>query len=126
MGSVNVSIAGKTFRMACEDGQEEHLESLGRRLNDTIEELREQFGEIGDQRLTVMAAIMIADQQSEAEREVKKLEGELAGLEEARTALIERHENAEAEVARMIDGLAERLDAVAGRLTGTHPLREDR
>ena len=55
MPQVNVTINGKVYRMACDDGQEAHLEGLAERLNVTIDRLRQSFGEIGDQRLTVMA-----------------------------------------------------------------------
>ena len=122
MGQVNVTISGKTFRMACDDGQEEHLAALGQRLSDTIEYLREQFGEIGDQRLTVMAAITMADQYAETERRLRQVEGEIAGLEEARAALAERQEMAETDLARVIEVLAGRLEAVAARLSGSDPL----
>lgn len=124
MGQVNVKISGKTYRMACDDGEEDHLSALGDRLNDTIEFLREQFGEIGDQRLAVMAAITMADQSSETERRLKQLEGEIAGLDEARAALVERQEATEDQIARAIEGLAARLEAVAARLNGTDPLNE--
>jgi cell division protein ZapA len=124
MGQVNVKISGKTYRMACDDGEEDHLSALGDRLNDTIEFLREQFGEIGDQRLAVMAAITMADQSSETERRLKQLEGEIAGLDEARAALVERQEATENQIARAIEGLATRLEAVAARLNGTDPLNE--
>ncbi len=122
MGQVNVTINGKTFRMACDDGQEEHLSNLGEQLSETIEMLRGQFGEIGDQRLTVMAAITMADQYAETEKRLRHVEGEIAGLEEARAALVERQELAEAELAQSIDTLTDRLEAIAGRLNGTDPL----
>ena len=51
MSQVSVVIDGKTFRMACEDGQEAHLEALGRHLDGRIGEMRKAFGEIGDLRL---------------------------------------------------------------------------
>ncbi|MCB1496132.1 MAG: cell division protein ZapA [Bauldia sp.] len=122
MGQVNVTINGRTYRMACDDGQEDHLTGLGQQLSETIEELRGQFGEIGDQRLTVMAAITMADQHSETEKRLRQVEGEIAGLEEARAALVERQERAEAEIAESIEALADRLEAVASRLDGTDPL----
>ena len=122
MGQVNVTINGRTYRMACDDGQEDHLTGLGQQLSETIEELRGQFGEIGDQRLTVMAAITMADQHSETEKRLRQVEGESAGLEEARAALVERQERAEAEIAESIEALADRLEAVASRLDGTDPL----
>lgn len=122
MGQVNVTISGKTFRMACDDGQEEHLEELGRQLGDTIELLRSQFGEIGDQRLTVMAAITLADRYSESERRIGALEAEVGDLQEARAALTVSAESREAELAEALDAIAGRLEAVADRLSGSDPL----
>jgi cell division protein ZapA len=118
MSQVNVTISGKTYRMACDDGQEAHLQSLGDRLNQTIELLRTRFGEIGDQRLTVMAAITLADQFSESDRRLRQLESEVAGLEEARAALIERQDAAEATLATALDTAASRLESLAHRLNG--------
>jgi cell division protein ZapA len=118
MAQVNVTISGKTYRMACDDGQEAHLTALGERLNKTIEMLRERFGEIGDQRLTVMAAITMADQYSETERRLRQVEAEIAGLEEARAAVVERQEHLEANVAGAIEAIAERIEGVAYRLNG--------
>lgn len=118
MASVNVTISGKTYRMACDDGQEAHLTALGDRLNQTIDMLRERFGEIGDQRLTVMAAITMADQFSETERRLRQVEAEIAGLEEARAAVVERQEQLEASVADAIEALAERIEGIAHRVNG--------
>ena len=62
MGTVNATIAGRQFRLACEDGQEEHLQGLAHDIDQRIINLRARFGEIGDTRLTVMAALMVADE----------------------------------------------------------------
>lgn len=118
MAQVNVTISGKTYRMACDDGEEEHLAGLAERLNHSIEQLRVRFGEIGDQRLTVMAAITLADQQAEAERRVVALEAEIAGMEEAHADLIARRETSEAGLAGSIDAVADRLEEIALRLGG--------
>src|ERR1700722_11542814 len=61
MSQVSVTINGRQFRMACEDGQEGHLMNLARDLDIRIDGLRSKFGEIGNTRLTVMAALTIAD-----------------------------------------------------------------
>ena len=66
MAQVNVTINGRQFRMACEDGQEGHLIELARDLDMRISGLRGKFGEIGDTRLTVMAALTVADELAEA------------------------------------------------------------
>jgi len=118
MAQVNVTISGKTYRMACDDGEESHLAGLAERLNRSIEQLRARFGEIGDQRLTVMAAITLADQHAEAERRLRQAEAEVAGLEDAHSDVVERHETAEAGIAETISSIAERVEAIAARIAG--------
>src|ERR1700687_1359788 len=99
MSQVSVTINGRQFRMACEDGQEAHLMELARDLDTRIEGLRSKFGEIGDTRLTVMAALTLADVVSETGQRVKRLEEEIAALQEARAASGERAKAAQASVA---------------------------
>src|SRR5258707_342785 len=89
MSQVTVTINGRQFRLACEDGQEGHLTRLAGELDKRIEELRTRFGEIGDTRLTIMAALMVADEVAENSLKLPKLEDELAALQEARVASAE-------------------------------------
>ncbi|MGA3311287.1 MAG: cell division protein ZapA, partial [Xanthobacteraceae bacterium] len=84
MSQVNVTINGRQFRMACEDGQEGHLLNLARDLDGRIEGLRAKFGEIGDSRLTVMAALTIADELAEMGTRIKRLEEEVTAAQDAR------------------------------------------
>jgi cell division protein ZapA len=116
MAQVNVTISGKTYRMACDDGEEAHLTGLAERLNRSVEQLRARFGEIGDQRLTVMAAITIADQHAETERRLLAAEAEIAALEDAHADLVGRHDAAEANVVGTIASLADRLEDIADRI----------
>ncbi len=118
MAQVNVTISGKKYRMACDDGEEERLVMLAEHLNRSIEALRERFGEIGDQRLTVMAAITFADQQAESEQRLRDLEAEITDSDDARAALAERQTTVEAGLSTAIDALAERVEALAARLNG--------
>src|SRR5262249_46368299 len=74
MTQVTATIAGRQYRLACEDGQEEHLQSLANDIEKLIIDLRRKFGEIGDTRLTVMAALMLADELAEAERKMRRFE----------------------------------------------------
>jgi cell division protein ZapA len=126
MAQVNVTISGKTYRMACEDGQEQHLAGMAERLNDSIEQLRARFGEIGDQRLTVMAAITLADRNAEAERRLQQVQAELAGLEEARAAVVERQAGLEDRVAVAIEDVAARMEALTARVSGGNGHDADR
>ena len=85
MAQVPITIAGRTYRMACGDGEEAHLEGLAAELEGRISELRGAFGEIGDQRLIVMAALAFADERFEALKKIKALEAhaqELAAANE--------------------------------------------
>ncbi|MBH0239388.1 cell division protein ZapA [Methylobrevis albus] len=116
MAQVTVTIAGKTYRMACDDGQEEHLFGLARRLDETIDELRRVFGEIGDQRLIVMSAITIFDRLSETERRLRGLEAEVTSLRESRDRLIDRHGSVENQHSQRIASVAARIDALAAAL----------
>ena len=51
---VSVTIDGKTYRMACDEGQEAHLRALGEKLDGSIQALKTGFGEVGDQRLACL------------------------------------------------------------------------
>jgi cell division protein ZapA len=116
MSQVNVTINGRQLRMACEDGQEDHLVNLARELDTRISGLRTKFGEIGDTRLTVMAAITVADELAEAGLRIKKLEEELAASQDARTVASDRTKSAQAAVAIALSTAAERIEGIAKKL----------
>ena len=119
MTQVNATIAGRQFRIACEDGQEEHLQSLARELDARIEELRKKFGEIGDTRLTVMAALMVADELSEAARKIRRLEEEATALQDARVVSADRAKAAAAAVVNAFNSAAERIEGLTKKLNAT-------
>ncbi len=119
MAQVSVTINGRQFRMTCEDGQEEHLEKLARELDSRIGGLRAKFGEIGDTRLTVMAAITVADELAEAGARVKRLEEELAALQDARVATSDRNKAAQASIAAALSTAAERIEGITKKLNQT-------
>jgi cell division protein ZapA len=119
MSQVTVTINGRQFRMACEDGQESHLLKLAQDLDQRIEKLRGTFGEIGDTRLTVMAALTVADELADANGRLRRLEEELAGLHDARAAAAERAEVTQAAVAAALNAAAERIEQVTKVLNPT-------
>lgn len=116
MAQVTVTIAGKTYRMACGDGEEQHLVGLAGRLDGMIEEMRRGFGEIGDQRLTVMAAITVLDRQAETDRRLAALEAEVQALTAERDRLAARSADLEQRLAARVLSAAARLDRISGRL----------
>jgi cell division protein ZapA len=119
MSQVTVTINGRQFRMACEDGQEDHLLQLAADLDRRIAKLRNSFGEIGDTRLTVMAALTLSDELAETGDRLRRLEQELAALQDARIASVEHATATQAAVAAALNAAAERIEAVAGRLNQT-------
>jgi cell division protein ZapA len=119
MTQVSVTINGRQFRMACEDGQEGHLMNLARELDTRIGALRTKFGEIGDTRLTVMAAITVADELAEAGLRIKHLEEEIATLQDAQIAASDRNKAAQAAIASALSAAAERVENITKRLNQT-------
>lgn len=113
MPEVNVEINGRKFRMACEEGQEAHLQSLAERFNRHIDAFKGTFGEIGDNRLTVMAGIAVLDELGEAERKIATLEKSVAELTEAGEALTQELEELEHKFARRINDASRKLESIA-------------
>jgi cell division protein ZapA len=112
MPHVNITINGRQYRMACEDGEEDHLQGLARDLESRIAEMRSNFGEIGDTRLIVMAAITIADELSEAKRKLQHAEQETAVAVETRVAATERAKVTQAAVVTALNAASERIERV--------------
>src|SRR6266851_274318 len=112
MSQVTVTINGRQFRMACEDGQESHLLRLAQDLDQRIERLRGTFGEIGDTRLTVMAALTVADELADTGGKLRRLEEDMVRLQDARIASAERADATQAAVAAALNSAAERIEQV--------------
>jgi cell division protein ZapA len=110
MAHVSVTINGRQYRMACDDGQEHHLARLAHDLDQRISNLRTTFGEIGDMRLTIMAALMVIDELSEQRQRLHRIESELTSLQHARAAAADRSEVVEADMAAALTSAAERIE----------------
>ena len=122
MATVLVSINGRNYRMACDDGQEEHLTRLAEDFDQRITEMRSDFGEIGDMRLTVMAALTIADELSESRAQLRRIEDEFASLQDARVIAADRAKATESAIAAAFNSAAERIEKLAKALDGRGPV----
>ncbi|SFB53186.1 cell division protein ZapA [Rhizobium sp. NFR07] len=116
MAQISVTIDGKAYRMACEEGQEDHLTELAARLDRYVGHLKSQFGEIGDLRITVMAGIMIMDELSEMTRKMAALEKEIDALKSNREGSLEVQSRNEEMLASTIGELTERIAGLAAKL----------
>ena len=119
MGQVNTTIAGRQYRLACEDGQEDHLLALAKDIDSRIIDLRRKFGEIGDTRLTVMAALMLADEMAENRQKMRKLEEEIAELSASREVSADRARAASDAVVGAFNSAAERIEGITRKLNET-------
>ena len=122
MPEVNVEINGRKYRMACEEGQQQHLIGLAERFNTHVEALKGAVGEIGDNRLTVMAGIAVVDELAEAERRIKALETEVLVLTRAGQEVAAEIEALEARFAAKLSDAAKAIEGVAGALDDAAPL----
>ncbi len=118
MAQITVTIDGKAYRMACEEGQEDHLTQLAARLDRYVGHLKGQFGEIGDLRITVMAGIMIMDELAEMTRKVSSLEAEIEGLKSNRDGSLEVQQRHEDMLVSTIGELTSRIEGLAAKLNG--------
>jgi cell division protein ZapA len=122
MAQITVTIDGKAYRMACEEGQEDHLTKLADKLDRYVGHLKGQFGEIGDLRITVMAGIMIMDELSEMTRKVGALEAEIATLQTSRDGSVEVRNQADQVLVATIAELTERIAGLAAKLNARQPV----
>jgi cell division protein ZapA len=119
MAQVTVIIAGHTYRIACSEGEEAHLERLAAAYDSKIEEMRAAFGEIGDLRLHVMAAMTQADELDATRRRLAALEAELARLKSFGSSGDERILMIESRLAEGVVKAAERIEQLARSLNAT-------
>jgi cell division protein ZapA len=120
MAHVSVTINGRQYRMACDDGQEHHLARLAHDLDQRISNLRTTFGEIGEMRLTIMAALIVIDELSEQRQRLHRAESELATLQQARAAAADRSAAVEADMAAALASTAERIEKTVRLLEQAH------
>ncbi|MBR0685888.1 cell division protein ZapA [Bradyrhizobium manausense] len=110
MSHINVTINARQYRMACEEGQEVRLLKLAESLETRIQSLRGKFGEIGDARLTVMAALTVCDELIDAGNRIRAMEQELVELRDFRNAAVERARMTQTAVVNALNAAAERIE----------------
>ncbi len=119
MSHINVTINGRQYRMACEEGQEVRLLKLAEGFESRIQDLRGKFGEIGDARLTVMAALTVCDELLDASSRIRSLEQELEELRGVRVAAADRARATQSAVANALNSAADRIEKTTQVLNRT-------
>ncbi len=119
MATVAVTIAGRSYRMACGEGEEAHLQELGRHVDAALVGLRKGFGEVGDNRLAIMTAITVADELFDTRRRLAEAEEKLAGFAATRSEGEAMRDALALEVAGSLDAASGRLERLAQTLNET-------
>jgi len=109
MAEVTITLNGRTYRLECGDGEEEHLLSLSDTVGDRLDGLKKQFGQVGDDRLLLMTALMIADDLSETKKKIEDLKAEHLSTDE----LVK---SAELKAADQISDVADRIEVLSAAL----------
>lgn len=117
MPQVVVTIDGKTYRMACGPGEEDHLHDLASGVEEKIQGLKDGVGQIGDQRLTIMAAIMTADELADARKRISRLEEENRTLKARLSSLEERMADLRSRFSRAMDKASHLMETLTSRIS---------
>jgi cell division protein ZapA len=116
MPLVNVMVNNRAYTIACDEGEEEHLKELAAHVDTKVRELLGSVGQVGDQRLMLMAALLVADEYQTVTAQLEALKSELAGLAGARDELDKRLNKSESFSADTLEAAAKRIENIAARL----------
>ena len=107
MANVNIKFNGKDFLLSCDDGQEEHLEELSLHLNKKFNELKNSLGNIGENKLLLIASIKIMDEYFETRKKINAKKMELEDLsnkfKELKSLVYEYKKEKEQEIKKIIN-----------------------
>ena len=102
MANVSIKFNGKEFLLSCEDGQEEHLEELLIQINQKFNNLKNELGNLGENKLLLITAVKVMDEYYETKKKVDQKKNELRDLsnkfKELKTLIYEYREKKELEI----------------------------
>jgi len=117
MGQVSVTLNGRTYKLECGQGEEAHLIALAEYLGSHVDTMKIKFGQVGDDRLILMASLMVTDELWEARRQLQELKGAMAELRRDRSAADETTSSMRADLADTIGAAADRLETLHQRIS---------
>ena len=106
MGQINVEVNGRPYAVGCEDGQEQHLLDLAKLFDHQVRQVSQDMGQLGDTRLFLMGALLLADELADARGRLGGLQAEVARLQAERGRL-------ETRAVAALEGAAKRIEKLA-------------
>ena len=105
MANVSIKFNGKEFLLSCEDGQEEHLEELLIQINQKFNNLKNDLGNLGENKLLLITAVKVMDEYFETKKKVEQKKDELKNLsnkfKELKSLIYEYRDNKENEINKL-------------------------
>ena len=115
MGQVSVTLNGRTYRLECGEGEETHLIALAEYLGSHVDTMRRKFGQVGDDRLILMASLVVTDELWELRRQMQAMKSTLAEARLDRSVADQSVKNAQADLAARVSAAADRLEMLNER-----------
>ena len=106
MGQVTIEVNGRPYQVGCEDGQEQHLRDLAQIFDTQVRQVSHEMGQLGDTRLLLMGALLLADELAEARNRLAAQQADIARLQSSQSRTETRAVLALENAAKRIEGLA--------------------
>lgn len=116
MPLVNVMVNNRAYTIACDTGEEEHLKALAAQVDDKAREVLASVGQVGDARMMLMAALLLADEHHEMATKLAAGDQAASDSSSEKQSLHLRAEQAESAAADALESAAARLEDIAARL----------
>jgi cell division protein ZapA len=111
MAQINVEVNGRPYAVGCEDGQEQHLQELAKMFDRQVRDVSQDMGQLGDTRLFLMGALLLADELADAKGRLAGLQAEVGRLQADRAKLETKAVAALENAAKKIEKLAHQDEA---------------
>jgi cell division protein ZapA len=116
MGQVSVTLNGRTYRLECGEGEEAHIVALAEYLATHVDTMKRKFGQVGDDRLILMASLLVTDELWELRRQMQELKASLAESRRDKSIADESAKSTQSDLAQRVSAVADRLERLNHRL----------
>lgn len=110
MGQVSVTLNGRTYRLECGEGEEAHLIELAEYLGTHVEVVKRKFGQVGDDRLILMASLHVMDELWDLKRQMQDMKVAMAEARRDRSVADESAKSRASDLAARVSAVADRLE----------------
>ena len=118
MGQVSVTLNGRTCRLECGEGEEAHLIELAEYLGTHVDVVKRKFGQVGDDRLILMASLQVMDELWELRRQMQEMKTAMAEARRDRSVADESTKSRQTDLAARVSAVADRLEMLNEQFAG--------